>query len=191
MEEIQSEFERLEAVYDRIGQNLNRQAPATEEEIASIAVTTGVEVDENLKALWRISNGSGRKMWFSEGDEFTPYYFLSVQDVLKTHRASTPHEWNEDEEEWGERDSRIQKHIFCHRAWVSFGEFNGGSHVLYFDAAPTSHGTRGQIINFIHDPDFMYWISTSFIELFRSSNDTLESWLDDPAALREQLWLWD
>ncbi len=125
MEEIQSEFKRLEAVYDRLEQKLNRQAPATEEEIASIAATTGVEIEENLKSLWRISNGSGRTMWwFAEGDDFTPYYFLSIEDALKTYRASTSHEWDEDEEDWGERDSRIQKHIFCHRSWLSFGAFN-------------------------------------------------------------------
>jgi cell wall assembly regulator SMI1 len=192
MQEIQHQFDRLKAVYHRIGRDLNRQAPATDEEIASIAATTGIEVDESLKALWKFSNGSDRTMWFAEGeDEFTPYYLLSVHDVLKSWRMSAPYEWNEDEEEWGERDSRIQKHVFCHRAWLPFGELNGGSHVLYFDAAPTPDGTPGQIINYVHDPDFMYWTSASFFEFLKASNDTLEEWLDDPDALREQLWLWD
>jgi hypothetical protein len=72
MDEIQAEFRRLEAVYARLKRNMNRQAPAAEEEIASIAVITGIEVDPNLKALWRISNGSARAKWFAEGEDPTP-----------------------------------------------------------------------------------------------------------------------
>ena len=187
---IQSEFKRLEAVYNRLGRDLNHQAPATDDEIASVTATTGLEIDEDLKAMWRISNGSDGVMWLAVGEEFTPYYFLSIDDVLKSHELP-PYEWPEDEEEWGERDSQIQKHVFRHSAWMPFAEFNGGSHVLYVDGAPAADGTPGQIINYVHDPDFMYWRSSSFLEFFKTSNDTLEKWLDDPDALREQLWLWD
>lgn len=192
MQEIQREFDRLQAVYDRIGRDLKRQTPASDDEIASIAATTGMEVDEGLRSLWKMSNGSDGTMWFAVGeDDFTPYYFLSVEDVLKSLQRSSPYEWKEDEEEWGERDSRILKHVFCHKAWVPFGELNGGSRVLYCDGAPAPDGTPGQIIYFMHDPDFMYWTSASFLGFLKTSNDTLEEWLDDPEALREQLWLWD
>jgi internalin A len=191
MHEIQREFDRLDDIYSRIGRVLHRSAPASDQEISSIVSETGISVDDSLKALWKLSNGS-TTMWFAEGErDFTPYYFLSIAEALEFWRMQEQHEWLDDEEEWGERDERIQKHVFSHRSWMPFAVFNGGSHMLYFDDAPTDEGARGQIINFIHDPDLMYWSSASFLDFFRASNNTLEEWTVDPEALRDKLYLWD
>jgi cell wall assembly regulator SMI1 len=194
--EIECEFNRLATVYQRIGRTLSRQPPATLTQIDSILSITGVDLDENLKALWQISNGSNGKMWLAEGDDFTPYYFLSVDDVLESWQMFAPYEssvyeeWYDDES-WGDRDPRIQRHFLRHKHWVSFVEFNGGSHQLIFDADPTLDGVKGQIINYIHDPDGVFWVAHSFLDFFKASNDTLEEWLEYPVALRDQLWLYD
>jgi cell wall assembly regulator SMI1 len=197
MTRVDREFERLAAVFTQLGTHLNRQPPASEAAIASVAEITGVEVASELKDFWRISNGSGHTMWFAEGeDEFTPYYFLSIEDALENWQRFAPYDagiyehWYDDEE-WGKRDSRIQRHYLRHKDWVSFAEFNGGSHLLMFDADPTANGKHGQIINYLHDPDGIFWTSTSFIDFLVTSNDMLEKWLEDPDQLREQLWLWD
>lgn len=193
MSGVQSEFARLAYIFDRIGKNLNRQAPATPAQIDSIAATTGVEVDDDLKALWLLSNGSGNATWFADGDdEFTPYYFLSVEEALEgwqffaPYDEATYHEWYDDES-WGERDPRIQRHFLRHRHWLSFAEFNGGSCQLLFDSDPTAEGTRGQIINYVHDPDGVFWTADRFLEFFRTSNDTLETCLEDPEELYDML----
>ncbi len=197
MTPIQREFNRLTVVYKKLGKDLNRQPAAMEKAIESVAKVTGVKVASELQELWRISNGSGRTMWFAAGEgEFTPYYFLSIDEVLENWQLFAPYnaaryeEWHDDEE-WGKRDPRIQRHYLRHKHWLSFAEFNGGSHSLLFDSDPTAKGRRGQIINYIHDPDGVFWRSASFIKFFVTSNNTLEEWLKYPSELREQLWLWD
>src|SRR5262245_41778545 len=93
MSQVAFEFDRLETVLKRLGKDLNRQPGATVAQIESIARTTGMELDAELKDLWRISNGSGRTMWFAEGDDhFTPYYFLSIEQVLENWLAFAPYD---------------------------------------------------------------------------------------------------
>ena len=196
MTTTQREFERLTVVFDTLGYEMDAQPPASEAEIESILETTGVNVDDSLKEFWRITNGSGHKHWFAEGDDdFTPYIFLSVKDVLDSWRLFAPYDaalyeqWYDDEE-WGERDPRIQRHFLRHSKWIAFAEFNGGSHVLHFDADPTSKGYAGQVINYIHDPDGVFWRPKNFLTFFKESNDTLEEGIkDDRDYVSEQLWL--
>jgi cell wall assembly regulator SMI1 len=43
--------------------------------------------------------------------------------------------------------------------------------MLDFD--PAEAGTYGQIIMYVHDPDFVYYVTSSFTELLRMSNRNL------------------
>jgi cell wall assembly regulator SMI1 len=197
MTTVQSEFERLRRVFENLGTPFTPAPPATNEQISAIRTQTGIDVSSDLVELWRISNGSNGVMWFAEGDdEFTPYYFLSTSDVIETWKRFEPYDaefyeqWIDDEDDGSIRGPNIQPRIVRHQKWLSFAEFNGGSHSLLFDSDPTPSGSVGQIINFIHDPDGVTWTSKSFTEFFTRSNDILCEWLDSPDELREQLWIW-
>lgn len=41
------------------------------------------------------------------------------------------------------------------------------------DLDPSDEGTYGQIISYIHDPDFVYYTADSFTSLLRESNRNL------------------
>jgi cell wall assembly regulator SMI1 len=199
MTTITKEVRRLEKLYQQLGYPMKRQPPATDERIKELISRIGVQIDDALVSLWRYSNGSNGRFWFATPGfdelEFTPYAFQSVEESLKDWAMFLP--YNEDtyrtwydDEEWGERDTRIQRHFLRHRLWVPFAEFNGGSHQLLFDADPTADGTFGQIINYIHDPDGIFWSARSFIEFLATSNDALESALTiDKEVTAEHLWL--
>lgn len=196
MTTIQSEFERLRRVFEKLGTPFKPAPPATNEQISAVLTETGVDVSSDLVELWQISNGSNGVMWFVEGeDEFTPYSFLSTSKVIATWKMFQPYDenfykqWVDDEDDGSIRGPKIQPRIVRHKKWLSFAEFNGGSHSLLFDADPTPAGCVGQIINFIHDPDGVTWTFKSFSEFFTRSNDILYEWLDSPRELREQLWI--
>lgn len=194
MTTVQAEFERLSRVFERIGASLKKAPPASEPTLTALSQITGIDVDDTLKDLWRISNGSRRYYWFADGDDedFTPHIFLPIKDVLATWQLFSPYDkalyanWYDDES-WGARDPRIQRHFLRHSKWLGFAEFNGGSESLQFDADPTSKGERGQIILYSHDPDGIFWRDSGFLSFFKKSNDLLEELADDPEFLADKL----
>lgn len=193
---VQAEFKRLSRIYERLGVQIKTAPGASEARLASIAALTGIELDEPLQDLWRISNGSRRYAWFADGDDedFTPHSFLSIRDATALWRLFAPYdeklysEWYDDES-WGKRDPRIQRHFLRHSKWLGFAHFNGGSELLQFDADPTAKGKPGQVILYSHDPDGVFWRASSFLSFFKKSNDLLEELAEEPEVLIEKLWL--
>jgi cell wall assembly regulator SMI1 len=192
---VQAEFDRLSGIFEQIGHTLKKAPPASEALLASLAAITGIDVDDSLKVLWQISNGSRRYYWFADGDDdtFTPHEFLSIKEVLASWQTFAPYDeaiyaqWYDDES-WGERDPRIQRHFLRHSKWLGFAQFNGGSELLQVDADPASQGHRGQIILYSHDPDGIFWRASDFLAFFKQSNDLLQELAaDDPEYLAEKL----
>ncbi len=194
MTTIQAEFDRLAGVFARIGCPIKKAPPVSETQLASVANITGIEIDDSLKDLWRISNGSRRYYWFADGDDedFTPHIFLPIKEALSCWQLFAPYdeaiyaEWYDDES-WGKRDSRIQRHFLRHSKWLGFAEFGGYSQLLQFDGDPTSKGEHGQVILYSYDPDGIFWRHSSFLAFFEKSNDLLEELADDPEFLAEKL----
>ena len=175
------EFERLAAIFRVLGHELTVQSPATENSIESIAETTGIQVDNALKELWRITDGSGDQHWFCHSNsDLTPYLFLPVKDVvngwdLYSPRETAQHWFAEDEN----RDSRIKRRLIYHHRWLPCAAFHGGSRILSYDADPTPEGQIGQIINCVYAPEYVLWVANDFLSLFRTSNDFLEREIKD------------
>lgn len=194
MTTIRDEFDRLSKIFDCIGHPLKLAPPASDRQLATIFDTTALNIDESLRQLWRISNGSRRFAWFAVGEDldFTPYDFMSIKDVIAHWQLFYPYdenlyaEWYDDESS-GERDPRIQKHFLRHRKWLGFAD--GPNSVLQFDTDPTAQGTHGQITSFVHDPDGVFWENKSFLSFFQTSNDLLTSLTDDPELLADSLGL--
>lgn len=178
--ELEHEIHRLKAIYQAAGQPFEAQPGASAEQIAQVEAAYGA-LDEDLKALWRFSNGSDYKVWFlaERGDtraEPAPCDLVPLEDAFQfwrdqmAYEAAVQGEWDEDPE----RDARIQRDTLEHRGWFPIAQFNGYSTMVMLDVAPTEVGTRGQIIIYQHDPDTMLYASGSFLEFFRASNDLLE-----------------
>ena len=194
MTSIPHEFQRLSRIFERLGFPLKTAPPASDVKIDSIEEITGIAVDDDLKQLWRISNGSQRCDWFADGEveDFSPHEFQSIQQVLSGWNLFAPYDealyaqWYDDES-WGERDPRIQRHLLRHSKWLAVTDCYGGHQQLHFDADPTELGIYGQMILFSHDPDRIDWSDNNFLSFFRRSNDLLEELAGDPELLIERL----
>jgi cell wall assembly regulator SMI1 len=156
-------------------------AGASRHQIASLEQVVGIQFDEALKSLWEFSNGSGGDSWFGvRSDEDTPCSFLSIDDALKLWR-----EWNGLGEKWGgqgmpdrnERDPRIRPD--WQLRWFPVGEFNGGSTMILFDAAPSSRGRYGQIVVYQHDPDAVYFVADDTAAFLKISPEILRRCLEE------------
>lgn len=110
-----------------------------------------------------------------EGEELTfyllgsdlseyPYYLLSAEEMCESD-----FQWLEDyinrEYEEVEIDERITDKAE-EMDWLHFSDCmnNGGTSKLFLDFSPSSKGTKGQVVRFLHDPDQMAVIAESFEE---------------------------
>ena len=64
-----------------------------------------------------------------------------------------------DEAALGQLDRRIKPPLFCRR-WFPFAEYAGALYLM-LDYDPSEAGTVGQVICYIHDPDFIHYVAPS------------------------------
>lgn len=176
-ESLKKEIERLGRILESNGLEMTLNDGVTKEVIANIETQIGFALDEDLKDLWKLTNGSGDDCWFTVfSDEQIPCTFPSIEYAFEQWSTFYPYD-NSVYEEFGldenERDERIQPTLI-HKYWFPFAEFNGFSTSVLFDADPTEKGIYGQIIVYQHDPDGIYYVADNFLEFFRKSNDLLE-----------------
>lgn len=177
--QLKIEIERLRQILESNGLDFSLNEGANAEEIAEIESQVGITFDENLKELWKTSNGSNNNdSWFAVvSDELIPCSFLSIEDALESWSWGLPYD-NSFYEEWRDledkRDERIKPAYLKHRLWFPFAEFSGSTSIL-FDADPTVKGNYGQIIVYQHDPDAIYYVAENFLEFLVKSNNLLQS----------------
>jgi hypothetical protein len=122
---------------------------------------------------WREYDGKKITLYFLGSDlEEYPYYLLSVEQMLKKD-----FDWLNDYidrkfEGCVEVDERIIDHAE-NMCWLHFSDCmnNGGSSQLFIDFFPSSKGTKGQIIRYLHDPDEIEVIADSFDEYLQMLMD--------------------
>lgn len=69
-------------------------------------------------------------------------------------------------------DERIKPYLYCER-WFPFAEY-AGSLYLMLDYNPGPKGTVGQIICYVHDPDFIYYIAPDITEALKLTETVIE-----------------
>ncbi len=122
---------------------------------------------------WREYDGKKITFYFLGSDlEEYPYYLLSVEQMLKKD-----FDWLNDYidrkfEGCVEVDERIIDHAE-NMCWLHFSDCmnNGGSSQLFIDFFPSSKGTKGQIVRYLHDPDEIEVIADSFDEYLQMLMD--------------------
>ncbi|UPK43640.1 SMI1/KNR4 family protein [Paenibacillus pabuli] len=174
-EKVQDEENReLLTTYRKFAGVTNEQLDAFEQE-------HGIRLPSDFRAFYKRKNGSGYgfKVLYpslEEGRETEPFYLLSLERIQKGHSTLVENRLDDyyTEEEIRELDPRIKPYLF-QKKWITFGMLGGGSLCLMFDFDPTEQGTYGQIIMYIHDPDFVYYVAGTFTELLEQSNRNLRA----------------
>ena len=176
--ELKTEITRLEAILTALGLAFQSTSGATSQQIERIEQKVGFELSQDLKDFFSFSNGSQRKTWGAVfSDQLTPYSIPALEDAYECWSWFSPYDqaiYDEWTDRSAQRDERIQAGFLHHRYWFPIAEFNGYSTSVYFDADPTARGNYGQIIVYQHDPDAIYYVADSFLELLKTSNNLLE-----------------
>ena len=151
---------------------------AAEEEISAFEQRFQITLPEDLKAIYRYKNGSGymELLW---PEEDCGYRLLSLEEMAekKLHFQDEDREMAEfpdviDSKQLKQLDRRIKPYLFCKR-WFPFAEY-AGSLYLMLDYNPSEAGQVGQVICYVHDPDFIYYTASSVKELLKQANTVMQ-----------------
>ncbi|GIP05772.1 MULTISPECIES: SMI1/KNR4 family protein [Paenibacillus] len=147
----------------------------------------GIALPEDFRSFYSKKDGSGYAFHVlypgNEGDgEYTPFYLMSLDEMREIKSYFCERDERLDAyygpEEVQRLDPEIKPYLF-HKAWYPFATMAGGSLYLMLDFDPAEPGTSGQIIMYVHDPDFVYYIAPSFTELLQASNRNLRTDIEE------------
>ncbi len=151
----------------------------TEEELQVLEEQFQIVLPDEFKELYRYKNGSGfiNLLWPQEDLE-CGYRLLSLQEMIKikSYFQNETREMAEfpeiiEEAQLQQLDSRIKPYLFCER-WFPFAEYEGSLYLM-LDYDPSEKGETGQIICYVHDPDFIYYIAQNLTEVLEMTESVL------------------
>lgn len=169
-------MEWVQATLPELMSDLNQ--PATTSEIASLENKLGVELPEQLQAMYLEHNG--QKDEINTG-LFYGLNFLPLDRVYEEWRS-----WAEIIDSQGENGMKelsmfstshvpgFIKAAYANKKWVPFAHDWAGNY-LGLDFDPAENGTVGQVINFGRDEDEKFVIAKSFSEFMQWYTAELES----------------
>lgn len=156
---------------------------ATDEELSSFEKEFQIELPEDFKALYRYKNGSGhiRLIWPRKG-LYEGFCLLPLQKMrkIKSHFQNKTSELTEfydekdkdDKEQLSKLDERIKPHLSCVH-WFPFAEYCGSIYLM-LDYDPSEKGKMGQIICYVHDPDFVSYIAPDLTAALRMTEEVID-----------------
>lgn len=156
---------------------------ASPEDLEEFERQVGVTLPDDFKELYLCKNGSGYPfslIYASNTDLAMPFNLLSLDEIRETRQ----HFCNEDklmrdmpdyfkEADIEELDPRIQPYI-SNTHWIPFATLVGGSVYLMLDFAPSPQGAEGQVIIYVHDPDFIYFLAANTRQLLEDTLNNLQ-----------------
>lgn len=157
-------------------------AGASEAELNQLEKLYGVRLPEDFRAFYRNTDGSGYGLHVlypgdAEQGSCQPFYLMSLEEIRETKQyfceVDEKLEEYYGEDEMGQLDPEIKPYLF-HTSWIPFATMAGGALYLMLDFDPAEAGTYGQIIMYVHDPDFVYYVTSSFTDLLRVSIRNLD-----------------
>ena len=153
---------------------------ATDEQLHAFEQQFQIKLPEDFKSVYRYKNGSGyiSLVWPQEGF-YRGYRLLSLQEMskIKSYFQNENRKMIEfpdeiDEKQAQQLDERIKPYLFCERSFP-FAEY-AGSLYLMLDYNPSPKGTVAQIICYVHDPDFIYYIASNITEALKLTETVIE-----------------
>ncbi|WP_433744518.1 SMI1/KNR4 family protein [Paenibacillus amylolyticus] len=154
---------------------------ASDESLDLFEKEYGVRLPGDFRTFYHRKDGSGYGLHVlylgdAEGGRCTPFYLMSLEEIRDTKQYFCEVDERLEEyysaEEMKQLDPEIKPFLF-HKPWIPFATIAGGSLYLMLDFDPAAEGTYGQIIMYVHDPDFVYYLAPTFTDLLCMSNHNL------------------
>ncbi len=162
---------------------------ASDKQLADFEEEFQIKLPSDFREFYTYKNGSSYPYNFlyatyNEGCECI-FYIMSLDEIREAKRFfCNENEHMEDFEDFFEQadidklDKRIKPYLF-NKKWIPFAQLVGGSLYLMLDFDPTESGTEGQIIIYVHDPDFIYYVTDTFTHLLEDTIQSLKDQLDE------------
>ena len=158
-----------------------QRQPATDSQLDAVEKALGVTLPADFRALYWYKDGSGALFPLfclrPTGDLLPLAFFLmSLKEIEECKQRFMAKDvpladWCSPEE-CARLDKRIQPFIL-HKAWLPFAE--GPGVFLMLDCDPSPAGDVGQILMYVHDPDFVYYVGKDVAAMLRLSNQNLKA----------------
>ena len=171
--------------------NYKKVKGATEEEIRALEKEFDISLPDGFRELYRYKDGSSYpfELFYATYDEECQgsFQFLSLAEIreLKALPFFNENKLMEEcdgffsKKDIARLDNRIKPFIHNKR-WIPFAELPMSDLYLILDYDPTEKGTLGQIIIYVHDPDFTYYVCTDITELLQATISNLENgWYEE------------
>ena len=159
---------------------------ATEEQLNAFEQQFHIKLPEDFKCVYKYKNGSGYiSLLWPQKDFYRGYRLLSLQEMIKikSYFQNGSRKMIEfpdviDEKQVQQLDERIKPYLFCER-WFPFAEYAGSLYHM-LDYNPSPKGTIAQIICYVHDPDFIYYIASNITEVLKLTETVIEELVRNP-----------
>jgi cell wall assembly regulator SMI1 len=155
---------------------------ATDDEINIFENEFNIKLPEDFKEYYKIKNGSEypfNLLYITYENSCIPFTIMSIADIKDTKKYFCERddllENYYDKNEIKKLDDKIKPYLF-NKKWFPFAQVVGGSLYLLLDFDPTEKGEIGQIIFYVHDPDFIYYITETFTELLKDTINNLKNY---------------
>jgi len=155
---------------------------ASDEEIQAFENEFDIVLPNDFKELYKYKNGSAYPFNIFNTtynkDCVSSFFLLSLDEIRKDKRFFNENKPMTDDdffssEDIAKLDKRIKPFINNER-WIPFAQLANGSLYLLLDFDPSETGTIGQIIIYVHDPDFIYYVSKDINGLLQDTISSLE-----------------
>ncbi len=137
----------------------------------------GLTLPADFREFYNYKDGSGEiNLIYKKIDGIKMAFRLYGEDEIideLCHEENLPMEGILTREEIEKVDKRIKPFLF-NKKWLPIGELMYSSHRLYLDLDPTEHGKVKQIVAYVHDPDFVYYLGDNLEGLIDESIENLE-----------------
>lgn len=142
----------------------------------------GIRLPGDFRTFYQGKDGSGyglHVLYLGDADagRCTPFYLMSLEEIRETKQyfceVDEKLEESYSAEEMKQLDPEIKPYLF-HKPWIPFATIAGGSLYLMLDFDPSEEGMYGQVIMYVHDPDFVYYLTPTFTDLLSMSNHNLK-----------------
>ncbi|PQP81919.1 SMI1/KNR4 family protein [Paenibacillus sp. PCH8] len=155
---------------------------ASDDDLNQFEKVYGIRLPSDFRTFYRSKDGSGYGLHIlypgdAEKGRCTPFYLMSLEEIRETKlyfcEVDEKLEEHYSAEDISHLDPEIKPFLF-HTSWIPFATIAGGSLYLMLDFDPTEKGTYGQIIMYVHDPDFVHYLADTFTDLLQMSNRNLK-----------------
>ena len=107
-----------------------------------------------------------------QGDSYATFKMLSLGDI-RTSRKNIFESIEGAENDYRNIDERIKQEGLNEKK-IPFSKNADGSIYLMMDFDPSGKGKDGQIICYVHDPDYLYYIAPTFREVLENTIENLK-----------------